>query len=38
MRQKSEGDIFEFKEIDKESQKLSIDKIVQKLTKQKSPI
>jgi len=36
--QKSEGDIFEFKEIDKESQKLSIDKIVQKLTKQKSPI
>ena len=36
--QKSEGDIFEFKEIDKGSQNLSIDKIVQKLTKEKSSI
>jgi len=36
--QKSEGDIFEFKEIDKESQNLSIDKVVQKLTKEKSLI
>ena len=36
--QKSEGNIFEFKEIDKESQNLSIDKIVQKLTKEKSSI
>ncbi len=36
--QKSEGDIFEFKEIDKESQNLSIDKVVQKLTKEKSSI
>jgi len=36
--QKSEGNIFEFKEIDKESQNLSIDKVVQKLTKEKSLI
>jgi len=36
--QKSEGDIFEFKEIDKESQYLSIDKAVKKLTKEKSSI
>ena len=36
--QKSEGNIFEFKEIDKESQNLSIDKVVQKLTKEKSSI
>ena len=36
--QKSEGDIFEFKEIDKGSQNLSIDKIVKKLTKEKSSI
>ena len=35
---KSEGDLFEFKEIDKESQNLSIDKIVQKLTKEKNSI
>ena len=36
--QKSEGDIFEFKEIDKEPQNLTIDKVVQKLTKEKSSI
>ncbi|HJO77535.1 MAG TPA: proline--tRNA ligase [Pelagibacteraceae bacterium] len=36
--QKSEGNVFEFKEIDKESKNLSIDKIVQKLTKEKSLI
>jgi len=36
--QKSEGDLFEFKEIDKESQNLSIDKVVQKLTKEKNSI
>ena len=36
--QKSEGDIFEFKEIDKGSQNLSIDKVIQKLTKEKSSI
>ena len=36
--QKSEGDILEFKEIDKESQNLSIDKVVQKLTKEKNSI
>ena len=36
--QKSKGNIFEFKEIDKESQNLSIDKVVQKLTKEKSLI
>jgi prolyl-tRNA synthetase len=36
--QKSEGDIFEFKEIDKESQNLSINKVVQKLTEEKSSI
>jgi prolyl-tRNA synthetase len=36
--QKSECDIFEFKEIDKGSQNLSIDKVVQKLTKEKSSI
>ena len=34
--QKSEGDLFEFKEIDKESQNLSIDKVVQKLAKEKN--
>ena len=33
--QKSEGDLFEFKEVDRESQNLSIDKVVQKLTKEK---
>ena len=36
--QKSEGDLFEFKEIDKEAQNLSIDKVVQKLTKEKNSI
>ena len=36
--QKSEDDLFEFKEVDKESQKLSIDKVVQKLTKEKNSI
>ena len=36
--QKSEGDLFEFKEIDKESQNLSLDKVVQKLTKEKNSI
>ena len=36
--QKSEGDLFEFKEIDKESQNLSIDKVVQKLTKEKNSV
>jgi len=36
--QESEGDLFEFKEIDKESQNLSIDKVVQKLTKEKNSI
>jgi prolyl-tRNA synthetase len=36
--QKSEGDIIEFKEIDKGSQNLSIDKVIQKLTKEKSSI
>ena len=36
--QKSEGDLFEFKEIDKESQNLSMDKVVQKLTKEKNSI
>jgi len=34
--QKSKGDLFEFKEIDKESQNLSIDKVVQKLAKEKN--
>jgi len=36
--QKSEGELFEFKEIDKESQNLSLDKVVQKLTKEKNSI
>ena len=36
--QKSEGDLFEFKEIDKEAQNLSIDKVVQKLTKEKNSV
>jgi prolyl-tRNA synthetase len=36
--QKSEGDLFEFEEIDKESQNLSLDKVVQKLTKEKNSI
>ena len=36
--QKSKGDLFEFKEIDKESQNLSIDKVVQKLTKEKNSV
>lgn len=36
--QKSEGELFEFKEIDKVSQNLSIDKVVQKLTKEKNSI
>ena len=36
--QKSEGDLFEFKEIDKEPLNLGIDKIVQTLTKEKNSI
>jgi prolyl-tRNA synthetase len=36
--QKSKGDLFEFKEIDKEAQNLSIDKVVQKLTKEKNSV
>ena len=36
--QKSEGDLFEFREIDKEAQNLSIDKVVQKLTKEKNSV
>ena len=36
--QKSEGNLFEFKEIDKDPQNLDIDKIVQKLTKEKNSI
>ena len=36
--QKSEGDLFEFKEIDKEPLNLGIDKIVQTLTKEKNLI
>ena len=34
--QKSEPNLFEFKEIDKQSQNLSVDKIVQKIIKEKS--
>jgi len=34
--QKSESNLFEFKEIDKQSQNLSVDKIVQKIIKEKS--
>ena len=34
--QKSEPNLFEFKEIDKQSQNLSVDKIVQKINKEKS--
>ena len=36
--QKSENNLFEFKEIDKEPQNLNIDKIVQKLIKEKNSI
>ena len=36
--QKSEGELFEFKELDKDSQNLSINKIVQKLTKEKNSV
>jgi prolyl-tRNA synthetase len=32
---KTEGDLFEFKELGKETQNLSIDKIVEIVTKQK---
>ena len=34
--QKSEGDLFEFKEIDKKPQNLNIDKVIQKLIKEKN--
>ena len=35
MGKKTEGDLFEFKELGKETQNLSIDKIIQIITKQK---